>query len=106
MDFETIGKKLARGEYTMMEQFADDVDLVFRNCRQFNPPGTDPVILCEKVEQHFIREWAKVMQKGLNPTDKRSLIATLKKLKENPKYVFLIPHKMNTFLIVFHYTCT
>jgi hypothetical protein len=39
MDFRTIGEKLGRGDYAWPAQFKADMELVFRNCTTYNPPG-------------------------------------------------------------------
>ena len=39
MDFRTIGEKLSNGVYTWPNQFKADMELVFRNCTAYNPPG-------------------------------------------------------------------
>ncbi|KAJ7877445.1 hypothetical protein B0H14DRAFT_3783570 [Mycena olivaceomarginata] len=42
MDFGTISANLASHGYETMEQLRKDVDLVFSNCKTFNPPATFP----------------------------------------------------------------
>lgn len=82
MDFGTIGQKLTEGKYATMDDFAKDVDLVFSNCRKFNPPTTYPVDCADAVERAFKKEWAKVLEKKMSWTEKRSLqglITTLAK---------------------------
>ena len=39
MDFRTVGEKLGRGDYEWPVQFKADMELVFRNCSAYNPPG-------------------------------------------------------------------
>ncbi|EEB88092.1 hypothetical protein MPER_14275, partial [Moniliophthora perniciosa FA553] len=43
MDFGTMSEKLSRGQYSTVDEFRKDIELVFSNCRQFNPPSTFPV---------------------------------------------------------------
>jgi transcription initiation factor TFIID subunit 2 len=73
MDFGTISKKLAEGKYQFMDDFGKDIELVFSNCRQFNPPGTYPVDCADAVESVFKKEWAKAMERKLSWIEKRSL---------------------------------
>jgi transcription initiation factor TFIID subunit 2 len=82
MDFDTLQKKLNNGKYHSMDDVAADVDLIFRNCRQFNPPGTDPVIAADAVERAFQREWARILPKRISPNDKRTLLSFITKLRE------------------------
>jgi transcription initiation factor TFIID subunit 2 len=80
MDFGTINQRLSQGKYETMEEFHDDVQLVFRNCRQFNPPTTYPANCADVVEQLFIKEWTKVMDKKLDWTDRRMLSGIINQL--------------------------
>jgi transcription initiation factor TFIID subunit 2 len=73
MDFGTISKNLAEGKYQFMDDFAKDVELVFSNCRQFNPSGTYPVDCADAVESLFKKEWAKATERKLSWIEKRSL---------------------------------
>ncbi|KAJ3830293.1 hypothetical protein F5880DRAFT_1516515 [Lentinula raphanica] len=92
MDFGTISTKLGRGEYSSMEDFRKDMELVFSNCRQFNPPGTFPVICADVVEAAFKKEWAKVTEKRLSWAEKRGLQAILSTfVKEDLSFVFREP---------------
>jgi histone acetyltransferase len=36
MDLRTMGEKLENGEYANLEQFVDDAQLIFDNCRFYN----------------------------------------------------------------------
>lgn len=73
MDFGTISTKLAQNRYVTMEDFAKDVDLVFSNCRQFNPPATYPITCTETVEKAYKREWPKAVERKLSWVEKRGL---------------------------------
>lgn len=73
MDFGTMSQKLAQGDYVYMEEFAKDVELVFSNCRKFNPARTYPVTCADVVEKAFKKEWAKATEKKLTFAEKRSL---------------------------------
>ena len=73
--------RLDQHEYTSMEMFASDVELIFANCRQFNPPTTDPTICADIVEKAFKKEWAKAMEKKMLFQEKRSLQSIMTKLQ-------------------------
>lgn len=87
MDFGTISSKLNDGKYATMEEFKADVELVFSNCRQFNPPGTSPTIIVAVVEKVFKKEWPKAMERKLSWTEKRGLQAVLTTLSKDPSSV-------------------
>lgn len=73
MDLGTISTKLTENEYDTMEDIRKDIELVFANCRQFNPPGTYPYICANAVEKVFKKEWPKTMEKKLSWAEKRTL---------------------------------
>jgi transcription initiation factor TFIID subunit 2 len=73
MDFGTISQNLNQESYATMEEFAQDIELVFSNCRTFNPPSTYPVTCADVIEKAFRREWAKATEKKLSWLEKRSL---------------------------------
>ena len=73
MDFGTMSQKLTDGKYSSMEDFGTDADLVFGNCRKFNPPHTYPVNCADAVEKVFKKEWTKATEKKLSWLEKRSL---------------------------------
>lgn len=87
MDFGTINQRLNQNKYETMEDFKEDVMLVFRNCRQFNPPGTFPYICADNVEAVFIKEWARAMEKRLEWGEKRSLQGILSQLLKEDMWV-------------------
>jgi len=73
MDFATITQNLTDGKYATMEQFKKDVDLVFSNCRQFNPPSTFPVTCADTIEKLLKKEWPKALERKLSWAEKRGL---------------------------------
>ncbi|KAL1729840.1 hypothetical protein EV714DRAFT_251135 [Schizophyllum commune] len=86
MDFSTMGKKLTEGKYQTMEDFRKDVELIFKNCRKFNPVSTFPTQCADNVEALFKKEWAKAMEKKLSYSEKRGLQSVLRDLKTHPSY--------------------
>jgi len=55
MDFSTMEHKLETNQYPNMEVFMDDVQLVFDNCRIYNPDGSIYARNATKMEK-FVRE--------------------------------------------------
>lgn len=84
MDFGTMSNKLNEGKYHAMEEFKDDVELIFSNCRLFNPPGTGPTLCAGVVEKAFKKEWPKAMERKLSWTEKRGLQGVLTTLIKEP----------------------
>jgi len=89
MDFGTINQRLNQNKYETMEDFKDDVMLVFRNCRQFNPPGTFPYICADNVEAAFSKEWTRAVEKRLEWGEKRSLQGVLSQLIKEDMWVIV-----------------
>ena len=87
MDFGTINQRLNQNKYETMDGFKEDVMLVFRNCRQFNPPGTFPYICADNVEVAFTKEWARAMEKRLEWGEKRNLQGVLSQLIKEDMWV-------------------
>lgn len=84
MDFGTISDKLSGGLYATTEDFGKDIELVFSNCRQFNPAGTYPCISADIVEKAFRREWPKVLERKLSWGEKRGLQGVMTALLKDP----------------------
>ncbi|EIW64059.1 uncharacterized protein TRAVEDRAFT_55102 [Trametes versicolor FP-101664 SS1] len=92
MDFGTMHTKLTQGKYSTMEDFARDAELVFSNCRRFNPEQTYPYVCADAVERVWKKEWAKAMEKKLSYAEKRSLQGLMKTLLvEQVTWVFREP---------------
>ncbi|KAI0718881.1 hypothetical protein C8T65DRAFT_569811 [Cerioporus squamosus] len=92
MDFSTISSKLNDGQYATMEDFAKDVELIFSNCRKFNPPTTYPTQCADIVERAFKKEWAKVTEKKLSSNEKNALRKMLNQIISEPiSWVFREP---------------
>ncbi|KAL4251521.1 Transcription initiation factor TFIID subunit 2 [Abortiporus biennis] len=92
MDFGSMSTKLTEHAYVTMEEFAADVDLIFKNCRTFNPPTTYPVNCADALDRVFKKEWAKAMEKKLAWNEKRSLQSIMNKLVQDPiSWVFREP---------------
>ncbi|KAH8094603.1 hypothetical protein BXZ70DRAFT_1009904 [Cristinia sonorae] len=92
MDFGTMTNKLNEHQYATMEDFAKDVELVFNNCRTFNPPTTYPVNCADALERVFKKEWMKATEKKLSWNEKRSLQSIVNKLVQDPiSFVFREP---------------
>lgn len=56
MDFSTIEKKLKAEEYATLEQFENDVLLVFRNCFTFNQLDGEIYKAGRRLQQQFVKD--------------------------------------------------
>ncbi|KAF8640825.1 hypothetical protein AX17_000474 [Amanita inopinata Kibby_2008] len=92
MDFGTMMTKLNEEKYDAMESFKKDIELIFSNCRKFNPPGTFPVTCAEAVEKVFKKEWPKIVDRKLSWSEKRGLQGVMTNLVKDPiSWVFREP---------------
>ncbi|KAI0068033.1 hypothetical protein BV25DRAFT_1904522 [Artomyces pyxidatus] len=92
MDFGTVSQRINNNKYTTMEEVAKDIELVFSNCRLFNPPTTYPVECADAVEKVYKKEWAKATERKLSWTDKRSLQSLMTNVVKEPiSFVFREP---------------
>ncbi|XP_065838820.1 bromodomain adjacent to zinc finger domain protein 2-like isoform X2 [Oscarella lobularis] len=57
MDFQTIRAKLKDGSYSRKDAFANDVRLVFANCRTFNEDDSEVGIAGLLLSKYFERRW-------------------------------------------------
>lgn len=53
IDLTTIDKKLKNHDYNHVNQFVDDIRLLFNNCYKFNGPEATVSMLCQNVESAF-----------------------------------------------------
>ena len=82
MDLQTMGDKLDKDKYKSMEQFASDMNLIFANCRQFNPPTTLPTLHADVLEKTFRKDWAKLQERRFTPEEKKAVGFALNKVKQ------------------------
>ncbi|CDU22782.1 related to TAF2-component of TFIID complex [Sporisorium scitamineum] len=81
MDLSTMEKKVNQAAYSTMGEFASDMELIFANCRQFNPPGTEPCQHADELEKLWRKEWAKTVTPKLEVNEKRALVGLMNRLK-------------------------
>ncbi|KNC99009.1 uncharacterized protein SPPG_05959 [Spizellomyces punctatus DAOM BR117] len=59
MDLSTVRKNLRNKNYKTLQQFENDVRLIFTNCFTFNRPGEPVYIQGKDLEAIFDREWGR-----------------------------------------------
>ena len=98
MDFGTINDKLNNSLYSQIDEFINDVELVFNNAMAFNPPDAQVFQSAKSLlsffEKNFSRSKLKEIKiKRENPTDPYSNISRIiSRLKEHPDgSIFLFP---------------
>ncbi|TIB98529.1 hypothetical protein E3Q18_02027 [Wallemia mellicola] len=81
MDFSTISKNMDQKKYVTNDEFINDVEQIFKNCRQFNGTSETSTLTaqtCDPVEKAFKREWRSIMLPKIPHNEKRSLVSTMK----------------------------
>ncbi len=53
MDLGTVKKNLLNGEYKLFQDFMSDINLIWRNCRTYNLPGSDIVKMANHCDKKF-----------------------------------------------------
>lgn len=84
MDYQTITKKLDRKEYANMEEFVQDLRLVYTNGRKFNAASPQIMHLIDSLEVIMRKEWRGMLGAKL-PTE--SLAQAINKLEVEDVYV-------------------
>ncbi|KAJ7072172.1 hypothetical protein C8F01DRAFT_1205804 [Mycena amicta] len=63
MDFATMTRKLEKNEYSTVEAFLADAQLVFDNCRKYNPESSNYVKNANKLEKFLTEQVADRVKK-------------------------------------------
>ena len=53
MDLGTVKKNLFNGDYKTMQDFMNDINLIWQNCRTYNIPGSDIVKMANHCDKRF-----------------------------------------------------
>lgn len=80
MDYRTMSRKLDRKKYASMEDFADDLKLVYANGRKFNAANPQVLTLIDDLETLLKKEWSKMLKRRL-PADIKELTQVLNQIK-------------------------
>ena len=59
MDLATINSKLENDQYTIAEEFEEDIRLMFRNCYAYNDVGSEIYHLGKALESVFNKKWTE-----------------------------------------------
>ncbi|KAK0545629.1 hypothetical protein OC861_005196 [Tilletia horrida] len=99
MDLGTMEKKLEADSYGSMDEFASDMELIWANCRLFNPPFSLPRQHADQMEVTWRHEWGKALIPRLEFYEKRAMQSMLNRLKGAPVAVLFAypvdPIKLN-----------
>ena len=87
MDLGTVKKNLLNGEYKIFQDFMSDINLIWRNCRTYNLPGSDIVKMAnhcdKKIKQLIDKQFKNYQSKGGSTKNKNenSILTLAEKTK-------------------------
>ena len=68
MDLGTVKKNLLNGEYKIFQDFMSDINLIQKNCRTYNVPGSDIVKMAnhcdQKIKQLIDKQFKNYQNEG------------------------------------------
>ena len=73
MDLGTVRKNLENGDYRLFQDFMSDINLIWKNCRTYNQPGSEIVKManhCDKKIKQLIDKQFKNYQNKANNNKK------------------------------------
>ena len=69
MDLSTVDNKVRNQVYCSAEEFLYDMNLIFKNCFRYNPPGSPVANMGKRFQEVFEQKWA---EKPPPPKERRS----------------------------------
>ena len=98
MDLGTVKKNLLEYKYSNFKDFLDDINLIWRNCRTYNLPGSDIVKMANHCEKLFNKNLDKSFKnynkiKKINKNENGKLTA-----EEKVKFAEIIKQQANETL--------
>ncbi|XP_065192116.1 bromodomain-containing protein 2-like isoform X3 [Sycon ciliatum] len=85
MELSTVKSRLETNYYTCAQQAADDLSLIFSNCKTYNKPYDDVTIMCGELEKVFLEKMEKMppMEEVTQPgSEKRQAQSTTRSVKK------------------------
>ncbi len=70
MDLSTAKSKLLKNEYSTFQDFYNDIDLIWKNCKTYNMNGSEIVKMCNHCEKVFKKQMEKLF-KNYNSNSKK-----------------------------------
>jgi len=89
MDLGTVKRKLERKEYAMAKECADDIRLIWDNCKTYNADGSDFYLLAESFSKRFEDRYKKIQTEydtGDNNDQKSHKDKTIQSLDAKMKF--------------------
>ena len=85
MDLGTVKKNLENGGYKLFQDFMNDINLIWKNCRTYNQPGSEIVKMAnhcdKKIKQLIDKQFKNYQNKNTNKKNENNTINYPQKVK-------------------------
>ena len=85
MDLGTVKKNLENGDYKLFQDFMNDINLIWKNCRTYNQPGSEIVKMAnhcdKKIKQLIDKQFKNYQNKNTNKKNENNTINYPQKVK-------------------------
>ena len=85
MDLGTVKKNLENGDYKLFQDFMNDINLIWKNCRTYNQPGSEIVKMAnhcdKKIKQLIDKQLKNYQNKNTNKKNEKNTINYPQKVK-------------------------
>ena len=85
MDLGTVRKNLENGDYRLFQDFMSDINLIWKNCRTYNQPGSDIVKMAnhcdKKIKQLIDKQFKNYQSKANNKKNENNNLSATQKIK-------------------------
>jgi hypothetical protein len=85
MDLGTVKKNLDNGDYKIFQDFMNDINLIWKNCKTYNQPGSEIVKManhCEKkIKQLIDKQFKNYQSKATNKKSESNNLSFAQKTK-------------------------
>ena len=85
MDLGTVKKNLLNGEYKIFQDFMSDINLIWKNCRTYNLPGSEIVKMAnhcdKKIKQLIDKQFKNYQSKANNKKNENNNLSATQKIK-------------------------
>ena len=85
MDLGTVKKNLENGDYKLFQDFMNDINLIWKNCRTYNQPGSEIVKMAnhcdKKIKQLIDKQFKNYQNKNKKKKNENNTINYPQKVK-------------------------
>ena len=86
MDVSTVRNKLYAGSYSNISEFKEDIDLIWSNCRTYNPASSEIVKSANLIENEFNKLWD--IHNSIDISDAEDILNQIQNINQNVEAAF------------------